>query len=56
MTFRVGTGELAIEIGLGVSVEVDSVALAPAHHSHLVPATGLNFDAAGQHTSALVSC
>ena len=55
VTFRVGTGELAIDIGLGVSVEVDPDALALTYHDDVMPALWFNFGQPGQKPFALVS-
>ncbi len=55
VAFRVGTGELAIDIRLGVSVEVDSDALALAHHDNVMPALGLHFGQPGQKPFATVA-
>ncbi len=55
VAFRVGTGELAIDIGLGVSVEVDPDALAVTHHRDVMPALGCNLGQPGQKSFALIA-
>ena len=55
MAFRVGTGEFSINVGLGVSVEVDPNTLALTYHDNMMPTLGCNLGQPGQKPFALVS-